>query len=35
MDSTIAVDDNLVYVISFDQKPGIKEALEKGYLYIN
>ncbi len=35
IDSTIAVEDNLVYVISFDQKPGIREALEKGYLYIN
>jgi len=35
MDSTIAVDDKLVYVISFDQKPGIREALEKGFVYIN
>jgi len=33
-DSTIREDDNLIYVISFDQKPGLNEALEKGKVYI-
>jgi hypothetical protein len=35
IDSTAMFGDNLFYVISFDQRPGIKEALEKGYFYID
>jgi CarboxypepD_reg-like domain len=35
IDSTVIFGDNLFYVISFDQKPALKEALEKGYLYID
>jgi hypothetical protein len=34
-DSLIRSDSNLIYVISFDQQPGLQEALEKGKLYIN
>ncbi len=34
-DSTIRLDDAIIYVISFDQKPGLNEALEKGKMYIN
>ncbi len=35
LDSTVVYGGNLFYVVSFDQKPGVKEALEKGYLYID
>ncbi len=35
LDSTIVYGGNLLYVVSFDQKPGVKEALEKGYMYID
>jgi CarboxypepD_reg-like domain len=35
LDSTIFYDGDLFYVVSFDQKSGIKEALEKGYMYIS
>jgi hypothetical protein len=34
-DSTIRLDDEIIYVIGFDQKPGIHEALEKGRIYID
>jgi hypothetical protein len=34
-DSTIRLDDEIIYVIGFDQKPGIHEALEKGRIFIN
>jgi hypothetical protein len=35
LDSTVVYDGGFFYVVSFDQKPGIKEALEKGYMYID
>ena len=35
LDSTVAYDGDLFYVVSFDQKQGVKEALEKGYMYID
>ncbi|MEP6750225.1 MAG: carboxypeptidase-like regulatory domain-containing protein, partial [Bacteroidota bacterium] len=35
IDSLVEFDGQLLYSISFDQKPGIKEALEKGRLLIN
>ena len=34
IDSLLQFDDELLYSISFDQKPGIKEALEKGRLLV-
>ena len=34
-DSTILRDDQIIYVIGFDQKPDLKEALEKGKIYID
>jgi len=35
IDSLVQFDERWVYSISFDQKPGIKEALEKGILLID
>ncbi|HTB27300.1 MAG TPA: hypothetical protein VK711_18150, partial [Puia sp.] len=34
-DSTIQDDDQFIYIISFDQRPNVKEALEKGKIYID
>ncbi len=35
LDSTIIKDDHPIYVISFDQQQNVKEALEKGKIYID
>ena len=35
IDSLVKYDDHWLYSISFDQKPGIKDALEKGKLFID
>ncbi len=35
LDSTILRDDRPIYVISFDQQQNVKEALEKGRIYID
>jgi hypothetical protein len=34
-DSTIVLDDHLIYVIGFDQQPSVHEALETGEIYID
>lgn len=34
-DSIVRFDDRRIYMISFDQKPGVQEALDKGKVYID